>query len=64
MSQFQSGRSMLGVVRREFGFQDELERAVIFHRVSEFPVGGGEDGDDFAGVLTLGYGIADRKFGH
>jgi hypothetical protein len=52
------------MVWRQFGFQDELERAVIFHRVSEFPVGGGENGDDFAGVLTLGYGIADRKFGH
>jgi hypothetical protein len=59
-----SGRSMLGVMRRQFGFQDELERSVIFYRVSEFAVGGGEDGDDLAGVLTLGYGIADRKFGH
>jgi hypothetical protein len=55
---------MLRGAWRQFGFQNELESSVIFHRVSEFPVGGREDGNDFAGVLTLGYGIADRKFGH
>ena len=55
---------MLGVVWSQVSFQDELESSVIFHRVSEFPIGGREDGDDLAGVLTLGYGIADRKFGH
>jgi hypothetical protein len=55
---------MLGVVWSQVSFQDELESSVIFHRVSEFPVDGREDGDNFAGVLTFGYGIADRKFGH
>jgi hypothetical protein len=55
---------MLGVVRSQLGFQDELESSVIFYRVSEFSIGGREDGNNFAGVFAFGYGIADRKFGH
>jgi hypothetical protein len=57
--------SMTGLVRNQFGFQQELERALMFNRVSQLAIRCRENCDDYAGAaLGVIDDIADSKFRH